>query len=304
MRRITITGLSVLAALAVGATGASSALAAEYGRCAKAEKETVEWKEGPAGKEKTKKKAVYTGAYVNKGCTKEAPASGPTREKGSNPGPEGKYEWLSGAVQAGFSVSSKQTTLTGKAGAIACKKSVSTGTITTSDTATEQITFEECSEGGAPCTTVREDESGEWVETGTEDDIKTYYLDAMLVDHGTALEQLNEAGEPEQLVEPAEGEVWTLVEPGSEGPYEAAYSCKGVGVFWTSGVVAGVTSPTDEMEKKLTTVFEGGKGVQDLFTEAQLSGDMHEGAIPIGRGIQKSTDSQEGEEKLELRRNA
>ena len=65
-----------------------------YKTCALAAKETVEWKEtGPAPKYtvKEKQKTVYTGKYENKECTVEVKTDN-YRDKGSTPGPEGKYE--------------------------------------------------------------------------------------------------------------------------------------------------------------------------------------------------------------------
>lgn len=91
MRIILVAAVGALALCAITADAASATVnPANYPalyECAKAGKETVEYKEGT----KTKKKAVYTGAYTEKKCATAA-TEDKYRVKGEHPGPEGKYE--------------------------------------------------------------------------------------------------------------------------------------------------------------------------------------------------------------------
>ncbi len=112
MRHLKIVSLCLVAAFALAAVAATTASATlpEVLQCAKAKKETVEWKEGT----KTKKKAVYTGAYNNKKCS-EPNSTDVYRIKGAHPGPEGKYE-LEPWNAEGKGGQSKVKEFTGKGG--------------------------------------------------------------------------------------------------------------------------------------------------------------------------------------------
>ncbi len=151
MRYVRTLGLCLVAVFAFSAVAAATASAArpEYKKCAKAGKETVEWKEGAPPHEKAKKKAVYTGAWENKECTKED-TTDVYRSKGANPGPEGKYEQLE--VAEPFTSKSKTATFTftagGKPVTVICKKDTDAGEILDQFTDTEKITFSDCTISG------------------------------------------------------------------------------------------------------------------------------------------------------------
>jgi hypothetical protein len=269
MKRIGMAGLCLMVMVAFSAIAASSAFAAEYGVCVKASKVEKE----------------YTGEYTEKNCQNESATASGKYEWVPGPGPEPKYTGKTGVV-----------TLTGAAGAIECKKSVSTGEITGPKSDTDVFTFSQCTTKGAPCTTVRLNGKGQWEEVGTVGDIETLKLNTTLIGHGEAFEQLGPDGEPEKLVEPAEGEIWTLFTSSEEsGPYKglwAAYNCREVARIFTGGELAGVTT------ENLTTTFEEGKGLQDLFGEAEV--DDNPPLVPIGRGTAKATDKAKGAKNTEV----
>ena len=86
MKRITLVGLSLLAALAFAAIASSSAFAVKHSGCAKAEKEKVEYEVEKKGEKKKKTKSIFVGAWADKTCSTPAP------ESKYYEGPEGKYE--------------------------------------------------------------------------------------------------------------------------------------------------------------------------------------------------------------------
>lgn len=148
-------GLCLVAVFAFSALAAASASAApEYKQCVKAGKETVEWKEGAPGHEKLKKKSVTTGAWENKECSKED-TTDLYRLKGSNPGPEGKYELEAVEPETiGFKGKGKGATFTaeieigktevGEKIEVSCKKSADAGTIIAPEVISATFTFEGC----------------------------------------------------------------------------------------------------------------------------------------------------------------
>ncbi len=319
MKRITVMGLSLFAVVALSALAASSAFAGEYGRCIKTVS-TVTYKKvkGEVTVEATKEK-VPNGLYENKECTK--PEAKLIAEKYKEPEepkgtpipavPEGKYEWVPGpGPKPNDTDKTGKATLTGAAGVIECAKSTSTGTITGVKTDKEAVLFSKCSTKGAPCTTVRitglnENAEPIWTETTAPGTIETFPLDTEVIDHGEYFYQLTAEGEFEKFVEPAEGEAWTLStssEVGEENPYkglQAVYECKEVARIFTAGALAGVTPNVNKMETNLTTTFEEGKGLQNLFSDAEVGGKPP--LIPIGRGIEKTSGKAKGEEKNEIR---
>ena len=253
-------------------------------------------------------------------------------------GPEGEYEWVPATECAEYespyvprveftasapcpeklTYTSKTgvATLTGATGVIECKKSTDSGAITSPFTDTDKVKFETCTTKGVKCTTAEYDEvTKEWKEHGTVGDIETFLLDTTLIDHGTPLPQYSNTeppGDPSApLVEPKEGEAWTLFESSEKAPYgeqgspffniQAAYICKGVAELQTTGLLAGVTTPVNTMEATLTTTFEAGKGLQDLFSEADATSPAFGTGTPIGQGIEKAVGSTKGGEKEEVR---
>lgn len=152
MKRIKIVGLCLVAVFAFSALAAASASAEtqpEFKVCAKAAKETVEWKEGAPPKEKTKKKSVYTGEWGNKTCT-EPVTTDVYRSKGSNPGPEGKYAETEVPTPDAFTYKSKGSTfyyynaepkIVWK---VVCKKDKVVGNITSPTEFSYTITWEGC----------------------------------------------------------------------------------------------------------------------------------------------------------------
>jgi len=139
-----------------------------YKTCVKtAKNETVEWKEGTPPHEKTKTKEVYTGKYENKECTVKD-TTDVYRSKGSNPGPEGKYELEAFTpfyfeakdgkkeeVEAGvFGTVDKTTVLSFSNGdSVTCKKLVTQGRIESATEASETMTLEKCETAEEPFTT-------------------------------------------------------------------------------------------------------------------------------------------------------
>ncbi len=239
------------------------------------------------------------GAFANSGCTD------------ASAGDTGEYEWHPGAGQKPkYTDKTGLATLTGAAGVIECKSSAGTGEITGIKTDKEQVLFSNCSTKGAPCTTVRitgVNEKGEpmWTETTAPGTIETFPLVTEVIDHGEFFYQLGPEGELEKIVEPPEGEAWTLFtssEEGEENPYkglQAVYECKEVARIFTAGALAGVTTNVNKMETNLTTAFEEGKGLQNLFSDAEVDGEPP--LIPIGRGTEKALGADLGEEKNEIR---
>ena len=259
MKRISIVGLSLLAMMVVSAVTSSSAFAGEYGRCVEVES---------------------MGKYANEECTHVAP------------GPEGEYEWEPGVGPVNKeSGESGPTTLTSASGVIECAKSTSVGEITGTKKDKEVVMFTDCATEKEPCTTVRLNGEVEWEQVGMEGDIETFPLNTTLVDHGESFLQLSETGMPEKSVEPAEGEAWTLFTSAAPFPYEglqAAYECNGVARIFTAGALAGVTTPVNAMGNTLTITFKEGKGLQNLFSEAE--GGAAGTKKPIGRGIEQAQE--------------
>lgn len=105
LRALGLGALVALVALAVMASAASAA-APEYGRCVKLAK---------VGK-------IYTGNFVDKGCTKEATA------KEKEEGKKNKYNWLPGGVKLGQTSTGGKATLqeVGKF-AVSCESESSVG---------------------------------------------------------------------------------------------------------------------------------------------------------------------------------
>ncbi len=156
MRHLRFVGLCLVAVFAFGAVSAASASAAEPAlyECAKAGKETVEWKEGAPGKEKTKKKAVYTGGYLDKKCT-EATSADVYRIKGAHPGPEGKYELQEGVGKGKeFKGKGAGADLETPVGEVRCTSSADAGKFTGPKTGYLTATFKSCATLGHKCNSV------------------------------------------------------------------------------------------------------------------------------------------------------
>jgi hypothetical protein len=138
MRAFKILGPCLAMALValVGTTASASASLKPpvWEECVKAKTETVEWKEGAPPKEKTKTKTVYTGVYSTKLCNEKAtPAEGPIRAKGTNPGPEGKYERrapLTGLIGAGKTIKGKAVAVEGIAASLHVKTPIVVESVT------------------------------------------------------------------------------------------------------------------------------------------------------------------------------
>jgi hypothetical protein len=192
----------------------------------------------------------YHGKYEDKNCTE------------ANPTIEGKYEWAPGpGPEPGYTSTTKVAILKSAAGNIVCKKSTDTGEITGVKSDVDTVTFTSCvleATKGA-CTSAGE-------VAGT---IKTNLLDTTLIDHG----EKGLSG-----LEPAEGEAWT--EYSVSSGYQAEFTCEPGILFRISGSLSGVTSPLNEMVKKLTTVFSATGGEQDLITEFSLDGGAEWTAVP------------------------
>ncbi len=316
MRRITVMGLSVFALVAFSAIAASSAFAGEYGRCVKAPLSTVTYKK--KGKEATKEK-IPVGLYENKECTVQEKKlvaekyESPEEPKGT-PIPsqvEGKYEWAPGAgPKPGYTGKTGMVTRTYPGGVEECAKSTSVGRRTGVNSATVVVTYSRCSSKLATCTTeritgVNERAEPIWSETTPSGTIETLPLDSRLVEHGETFEQLDGEGEFEKFVEPAKGEAWTLLTSSEEGegnPYKgllAVFECKEVAREFRGGELAGVTTNVNKMETNLRTTFEEGKGLQDVFGEAEVGGKPP--LIPIGHETIKTAERLKGEEKVEVR---
>jgi hypothetical protein len=189
MKRISIAGLCLMAALALTALIAATAQAAnpEYGQCVGGQKKanfteskcetvsvkikkgkeepahkgTFEWKEAPLAT----CVAVKKGFYSNSECTSRDESKGK---------PKGKFEKVcstscadlttkSGPVKFyNFTVENESepqklpqgATLTGLGGVISCTSSSGTGEFTGERSTTETVTFSGCSSDGEACTTL------------------------------------------------------------------------------------------------------------------------------------------------------
>jgi hypothetical protein len=133
MRYVKALALCVLAVCTIGVAvvSSASAVAPEYGRCLKAEKNV---------------KKEYTGGFSDSKCTKKVTEA----EKAK----KGKYEWLPGVVK------NKQASIGGKGileevgkNAVGCKSETSTGEyVGTKEVKNVVVKFQECASGPFTCT--------------------------------------------------------------------------------------------------------------------------------------------------------
>jgi hypothetical protein len=260
MRRIRIVGLCLVAVFAMSALAATAAQAGEYGKCVKQAK-------------------PYKGGFNDKNCQE------------TNPGHEGKYEWVPGISPAvPFTGKTKAAELVGAAGTIACKKSEAAGTVEGTKTNHEVVTFEGCEFKGAV--------TGECHSAGKPVGvIETNKLLTSLIDHG---EKGPSGGEP------ASGEVWASLKP-ETGTVDAQYECASLVTIKTEGSVAGVLTKgsINVMAKKAELEFNGvlgeepGKfGEQDLQNQASIGGGPFE---PAGQGVEKTTAKLKISDKIEIK---
>jgi hypothetical protein len=128
-RQVRKLGLLLGAICALGALVAASASAAplEYRTCVKAAK---------SGK-------FYTGKYLNKECTEEAST------KQIEEGKANKYESQVAPEEAPFTGKGKAMTLVAAGKTVICKKTVSSGELTTERFGKQTFTFEKCGVNGS-----------------------------------------------------------------------------------------------------------------------------------------------------------
>jgi hypothetical protein len=276
MRHVRIVGLSLVAVLALSAGIAASAsaetLPAIY-ECAKAPKETVEWKEGT----KLKKKAVYTGAFNDKKCS-EPNTTDVYRIKGEQvghkAGPEGKYEFQPWNLEAKKGIvkvfkgkgAGSNLDVVGL-GEITCTSSSDEGYFTGPKTAGKiKVTFKGCEVDGEKCHSA----------SAAAGEIKTNTLDG-------EIGYINEAKK----------EVGADLKPESS-PNEAEFAC---GVLplnvLVKGSVIGVAEPINKFSKEATLTFER-LGTTQLPTK--LEGGLPDTLVvetcgacnPVGSGEKES----------------
>jgi hypothetical protein len=133
MRQLKTLALCIcaLAAISLGVVASASAVAPEYGRCVKAEKNA---------------KKEWTGSFSDSKCTKKVSAE----EKAK----KGKYEWLPGVVKK-FQTSSGGKGVLEEVGknAVGCKSESSTGEYSgTKEVKNVIVKFKECESGPFTCT--------------------------------------------------------------------------------------------------------------------------------------------------------
>jgi len=258
MKRKSMFGLCVVAALAafaISAMAASSASAGTYYTCGA--KKKGKYTSGTCttlakpGKGKFEKLVLSTcvakkkGKYTSGTCTVLA-----------KPG-KGKFEKVAGPK---FTASTGEAVLTTPdlgSGAVKCKASTTAGELTGAQTDQERVTFTGCEFEGLPCESAGENST----PSGKSGVIITNLLDSKLIDHG---EKGLSGGEP------ATGEVWDELISSEHTPYQAEFNCAGVVFLRSSGSISGVYT-AGSVNKLSTTselLFEKGEGEQDLGTEA------------------------------------
>jgi hypothetical protein len=259
MKRTSMLGLCVVAALAafaISAMAASSASAGTYYWCVAQKKGN--YNAGCATKSSKPKKgkaelaevklcvAKKKGVYENSSCTTVDPKKG-----------KGKYEKVAGPKVTASTGEAVLTTPDLGSGAVKCKASTTTGEITGAKTDSERVTFTGCEFETLPC----ESAGANSTPSGKSGVIITNLLDSKLIDHG-------EKG-PSGL-EPATGEVWDSLTSSEHEPYQAEFNCAGVVFLRSSGTISGVytAGSVNKLSTSATELFEKGKGEQDLGTEA------------------------------------
>lgn len=154
MRRVWLVGACALLVGAFTASWVASASASlpAIMECVPAQKETVKYKTGKPGHEKTKEKSVYTGEYKNNKCSK-ADTTDKTRILGEHPGPEGKYAAQELTKVVPFTGSGKGANLEVKGvGGIGCTGAAFTGKFTGPKAAGDIVsTFSGCELAGKKC---------------------------------------------------------------------------------------------------------------------------------------------------------
>jgi hypothetical protein len=256
MKRKSMFGLCVVAALAafaISAMAASSASAGTYYSCVA--KKNGKYAAGCKTKVTKKGKAELSplnlciakkkGKYTSGTCTVLA-----------KPG-KGKFEKVAGPK---FTASTGEAVLTTPdlgSGAVKCKASTTTGELNGPKTSTERVTFTGCEFETLPCESAGPDST----PSGKSGVIITNLLDNKLIDHG---EKGPSGGEP------AVGEVWVDLESSEHQPYQAEFNCAGVVFLRTLGTISGAytSGSVNVYSANSTILFEAGKGEQDLGTEA------------------------------------
>lgn len=253
MKRISLTGLCLVAMVTFVAIATSSAYAGEYGVCLKTEK---------VGR-------YHTGNWNDRACTNSP-----------NPGRRGEFEWWPGRTgigQPGVTAEafeypsaaqgaeeSGPSELWSEAGTVICVKNVPEGTILGAQYNVDTIVFKRCTLNvtGGKCTGVGEPEGK-----------IAWFSDTYLIDHGT----LGAGG-----LQPLEGEVWNAYfapEGSPYYPYLAIFECAGNPVrhlpavmFRYRGHISGVVTPAGKMSREKKVGFAEKIGEQDLVTEYSVNG--------------------------------
>jgi hypothetical protein len=203
MKRIRIVVLCLVAVFAMSAVAAASASAS------------------PTYKECVKVKVKGSGQFTSSTCATLA-----------EPG-KGSWE-LQAPAKGGYTATSKTATLeTTGVGAVSCKTSKATGTITSETSATTVVVFASCSTAGKKCTSAGE-KAGK---------IKTFELLG-------------------SLREPEPGKVETVLTGNGPEGLSAEFSCEGI-TLKTRGSVGGVdTGGINSAGKTSTQTFEHATGLE------------------------------------------
>lgn len=243
MKRTSVVGFCIVAALALAAFGASVAQAGTMGHCVKASK--------VGGK--------YTGKYTNKTCTTAATEAEKTEGK------KNKYEFE--AVKAGtkFTGAGGKSTLKGAAGEITCESSETTGEQVggTGKEGRDKFQFFGCKLSVT---------SGACESAGAkEGEIVSNELTSHLIDNG----EKGDGGK-----EPAVGEVWIEEEATAPDIYLAEFTCAPGLSLKVTGSASGKMGPVNTVTKAgkpgkkpkytFTTVFSETVGEQNLRTSVYI----------------------------------
>lgn len=211
------------------------------------------------------------GPYEDANCTKEVAVGGEFKWV-PGPGPKPQYKSKSKAASITAEIENPATGVL-EAKTVTCKASKDSGKITGVKTDTDTITFTGCAFEAKKCASPGK-KAGE---------IETVALQTTLIDHG-------ETG-PFGVGEPAVGEVWTLFNAPLFGDI-TEFTC-GAFEITVKDWVAGVTTPTNEMKKVFTTVFEAGKGIQHLVVEIK--------GVGTAVGVLKVTTTTKTKEAIEIK---
>ncbi len=258
MKRTSMFGVCVVAALAVlaiSALAASSASAGTYYACV-AKKKSVYSNSSCTSVAEKKGKPSHKGAYEAmpfSECVaqKKGEYANGTCTTKSAKAHKGSFEKKPGIKTVATSGKATLETPAFGKNNVECSSSTTTGEITGPKSNTEVSVFNGCKFEGLPCKTVG----------AAAEELRTNPETTTLVDHG-------EKGL--SSLEPASGEVWNDFSPKS-GIYFIEFECGGVVKLRTTGSVAGVFTLASLNHMSLTAGMEfgEGKGEQDLLTEAE-----------------------------------